>query len=157
LDAAITKLFKLDPAYAPIITANIDFVRKLNIAETAARLSGKSISIDAGKTFDTIRGLNNPPRQVVAHSPFDEAEDGDGVQFKRTIAKGELKTEDPLWTERQFEEHFNTLQRLEGELQQLVTELEPERIKWPEAAYLSPAFFWEHTPLPLRESVKGSR
>jgi hypothetical protein len=171
LDEAITKLFKLDPAYAPIITSNIDFVRKVNIVEAAVALqanSGKPISVDVEKIFGTIRGMNNPPRQVVAHSPFEETKAG--VQFKRTVAKGgELKAEDPLWTETKFEEHFKTLQRLEGELTQIIGELEPDRIKWPNAAslaplpaaYLAPAFFMylgdatdrSGTPLALREAA----
>jgi hypothetical protein len=66
LDAAITKLFKLDPVYAPIITANIDFVRKLNIAETAARQDGVVALRDKGLAIGTQRALG---RSYAGRSP----------------------------------------------------------------------------------------
>ena len=37
-----------------------------------------------------------------------------------------------------FEERFKTMHRLEGELEQIIGELELERIKWPKAASLAP-------------------
>jgi hypothetical protein len=88
----------------------------------------------------------NIDRQVVAHSPFEEAEGG--VRFTRTVAKGELKIEPLVWPEKEFGQRLEKLQRLEAELKQIVGELKPKRIKWPEAAYaaplpahLAPAFF----------------
>jgi len=141
LDLAITKLFKLDPEYAPIVTANIDFSRKVNIVQTAVGLqvqkSGKSFSIDVDKTFGAIKGMNDPPRQTVAHSLFDAGEP-DGVQFKRTVARGKLDVKDPFWRQTEFEKHFSILRRLQTELQTIIVELEPERIEWPPSANVAP-------------------
>lgn len=164
LDAAITKLFKLDPEYAPIVTANFDFYKKLQVMRCAVDLqtkAGKQIR-KAKRTFSGI-GEMNDDRQVVVHSAFGPAEP-DGVQFRRRVAKGKLKSEALLWSEKELEQRFKKLQRLETSLKQIIVELEPEQIKWPPTAnvaplpaHLSPAFFWEHTPLPLREIGKGSR
>jgi 3-methyladenine DNA glycosylase/8-oxoguanine DNA glycosylase len=164
LDAAITKLFKLDPAYAPIVTANLDFYKKLQVVQCAVDLqtkAGMQIT-NAKRTLNRVAEVNND-RQVVAHSPFD-AGDPDGVQFKRTVAKGQLKIEACHWTEKEFEQRFKKLKRLEANLEQIIKKLEPKKIKWPPAAntaplpaYLSPAFFGENTPLALGESAKRSR
>jgi hypothetical protein len=37
LDAAITKIFKIDPNIAPIVTTNIDFARKVSIVQSAVQ------------------------------------------------------------------------------------------------------------------------
>jgi hypothetical protein len=123
--------------------------------------AGKQIR-KAKRTFSGI-GEMNDDRQVVVHSAFGPAEP-DGVQFRRRVAKGKLKSEALLWSEKELEQRFKKLQRLETSLKQIIVELEPEQIKWPPTAnvaplpaHLSPAFFWEHTPLPLREIGKGSR
>ena len=44
LDAAITTICKLDPRYAPIITGNIDFARKVTIVQRAVGLHNESRS-----------------------------------------------------------------------------------------------------------------
>jgi hypothetical protein len=134
LDDAITKLFKLDPTYAPIVTANIDFFKKRNIVQCAVDLhtkSGKRISVDAKEVFDEVERMN-ARRRVVAHSAF-EAEAG-GVRFARAVADKELKRLDPLWEKEKFQGYFGTLEQLEKKLQQIIRELEPEMIEWPRAA-----------------------
>jgi hypothetical protein len=172
LDEAITKLFNLDPAYAPIVTANFDFYKKLNVVRCAAALQAKAGMqiINVKRTLGGIEQMNND-RQVLAHSSFQEAE-GE-VRFKRTTAKGKLKAEEALWTVTDFAGRFRKLQRLEAELKQIVGGLEPKRIKWPKAAslaplpaaYLAPAFFMylgdatnrSGTPLALREAARRER
>ena len=138
LDAAITKLFRLDPQYAPIVTANFDFYKKLQVVRCAVDLQtkpGKQIR-NAKTTLGGIDAINND-RQVVAHSPFEDAE-GNGVRFNRTVAKGELKIEALVWREKDFEARFTKLQRLEAKLKQIVGELEPKKIKWPPSANVAP-------------------
>ena len=137
LDDAITKLFKLDANTAPIVTANIDFFKKLNIVQTAVNHQqrakpGGLLSVDTDETFKGIASVNNY-RQVVAHSAFEPAPTG-GVKFKRTIAKGTLQHEDPHWTETDFETRFSSLQRLETDLRGIVGEIEPDRVDWPIAS-----------------------
>jgi hypothetical protein len=140
LDAAIANLFNLDPKYAPIVTVNIDLNRKVNIVHCAVDLqvdSGKSFSIDVKDLFKRMRGVNNPLRLTVAHSSF-EAGEPDGVQFRRSVATSKLDVEDPLWTEADFKAYFETLRRLEGDLRQVISELESEKIEWPPSANVAP-------------------
>jgi hypothetical protein len=153
LDEAITKLFNLDPTSSPIITSNIDFLKKAHIVHTAVDLqakSGQPVSVDVEKTFGAVKGINNPSRVMLAHVPFEPAEDG--VRFKLVTAKGKLKAEEPVWTAKEFEKQFQIMQELETTLEQIVHELQPNRIKWPEPAqlpaYLQTSFFMG-TPLGL--------
>ena len=73
LDEAITKLFKLNPETAPIVTANIDFNKKRYIVHSAVNYqkskSGKPVE-NVDKTFGKIASENDE-RQVVAHSAFE--------------------------------------------------------------------------------------
>jgi hypothetical protein len=144
LNNAVIKLFKLDPESGPIITANIDFIKKLYIVRAAVNYQQETgepkgrLTVDTAKTFKDITVMNDK-RQVVAHCAF-EPECSGGVQFKRTIAKKELKRDDPHWTKEEFEDRFKTLQRLEGELKQIINELKPDRIQWPSAAFAAYLF-----------------
>jgi hypothetical protein len=130
LDEAITKLFKLDPQIAPIVTVNIDFFRKLNIVRCAVQYQNdntprkKKISTtEFGKL-----GKENEARQVIAHSGF-EPDGAEAVQFKRSVARQKLKPA-PRWTKHEFEQHFKALQKLETDLRKMVSELDPDRIEW---------------------------
>jgi hypothetical protein len=147
LDEAITKLFKLDPETAPIVTANLDFHRKLYIVRSAVNYQNPKSTTpikNVDETFSQIDTQNNG-RQVVAHCSF-EADPSDGVKFKRVVAKKEMKSDDPHWTEKDFEGRFATLQRLEGELAEIVRKIEPDRIVWPTAS----AYGWgTHLPAVL--------
>ena len=58
----------------------------------------------------------------------------------RTIAKKKLTRDDPHWTKEEFENRFTMLQRLEGELKQIIDELEPDIIQWPSTAFAAYLF-----------------
>src|SRR6202011_1145260 len=94
IDAAIAKLFDLKDDPADIITANIAFDRKINLIQSMVDLQSKERlpewRTDATATINAVKGLNNPHRQIVAHSQFEPAAD-ESVRFKRTIAKDTLK------------------------------------------------------------------
>lgn len=137
LDDAITALFKLEPNAARIIAANTDFNRKRYIVQSAVDqlLKNQKFPLDAkdvDKTFGRINAVNDA-RIVVAHSAFDP-DPKDGVKFRRTVAKAELKDEDPHWTEQKFEQHFETLEKLESELREIISKLKPEQVIWPSVA-----------------------
>src|SRR5439155_2630296 len=106
---AITKLFKLDPATAPIVTANMDFSRKLNLVEFAVKSEikrkPKLIVIDEDM-FSKIRAQNQL-RLVVAHQAFDPGEAG-GVDFKQS-AKTRV-TAGEHWPEQKFKDSFQNLE-----------------------------------------------
>ena len=63
LDTAIAKLFKLDPLYAPMVTANMGFMNKVYALRSALTLG-----IDADATIKDIITINDRARVVIAHS-----------------------------------------------------------------------------------------
>jgi hypothetical protein len=130
IDAAIAKLFELTDEAADILTANIDFNRKLNLIETIVdqQASGKPKKwrSDATLLLNTIKQINNPPRQIIAHSSFEPAENG-SVRFKRTEAKGKLKRDELVWTKEKFEQYFRDMDRHATKLDHLVADLNPIR------------------------------
>jgi hypothetical protein len=90
LNSSIIRLFKLEGEIADIITANIDFARKLNIVQSALNEQNASrererVRKEIKKTFADISTVNMD-RQIVAHSAFEPHKTG-GVQFKRTVAR----------------------------------------------------------------------
>ena len=74
-------------------------------------------------------GINNPVRQTVIHSSFEPASSG-GVQFKRTTAKGHIDVLDPLWTDKDFSEHYETMKELEAALEKLIQLVKPIPFDW---------------------------
>jgi hypothetical protein len=130
VDAAIAKLFELTDEATDILTANIDFNRKLNLIETIvdqqASEKPEKWRSDATGLLNAIRQVNSPPRQIVAHSSFEPAENG-SVRFKRTVAKGKLKRDEPVWTKETFEKYFDDMDRHAAKLDQLVADLKPIR------------------------------
>jgi hypothetical protein len=129
LDDAIIKLFELKTNPGAILTANIDFSRKVSLVQSIAVLQGEGRpeewAKDVNRLFKEIRGINDPHRQTLAHSHFEATVDG-GVQFKRARARESLKREDPLWPPQKFKEHSQKLQSLTAELYHLVLQLRPD-------------------------------
>jgi hypothetical protein len=130
INAAIAKLFELTDEAADILTANIDFNRKLYLIETMVgeQSAEKPNKWRSGATdlLNAIRAINSPPGQIVAHSSFEPAENG-SVRFKRTEAKGKLKRGEPVWTKEQFEKYFGDMDGHAVKLDQLVADLKPVR------------------------------
>ena len=137
LDDAITALFKLEPNAARIIAANTDFNRKRYIVQSAVDqlLKNQKFPLDAKDVTTTFNRIadENTERTVIAHSAIDP-DPKDGVNFKRAVAKKELKVEDPYWPEKRFEQHFETLEKLESELREIISKLKPEQVIWPSVA-----------------------
>jgi hypothetical protein len=65
-------------------------------------------------------------RGSVAHSSFEAAENN-SVRFKRTLAKGKLQRDEPLWTKTTFEKHFADMDKYAGQLDRLIEDLKPFR------------------------------
>src|SRR5262249_18265323 len=127
LDAAITKLFKLDPNVAPIVTSNIDFARKVQIVRSAVQYQNENApnKISAVVEFSEVYEMNTD-RQIVAHNSF-EPDGAEAVQFKRSIAHKKLQQIDPRWSKDQFEQRYNKLQELEANLTKMIGELDADR------------------------------
>jgi hypothetical protein len=130
INNAIAKLLQLDSNSSEIVTANVEISRRLNIVQTAitsqnARPNEDWLRKEIDETFSTMRRLNDE-RNVIAHSSF-EPHPTDGVQFKRAIAKGELKRADPHWSEEKFESLFSEMERLSNNLGKVLRHIKPYR------------------------------
>jgi len=130
LDTAIAKLFKLDPLYAPIVTANMSFMNKVY----ALRSALTQLGIDADATIKDIITINDQQRVVIAHGAFEPEQNG--VTFTRVTAKKELKAEPCNLKEAEFQAFFQKLEQLEGDLKKIIPELEPEKVVWPPGGYV---------------------
>lgn len=128
LNAAIAKLFRLDEVSADILTANIDFVRKVNIVRSAvvaqnASPAEKWLTKEIDEAFSGVLGINTD-RQIVAHSSF-EAHNTGGVVFDRLVARDKLVRNQIVWTEQQFAQRFERMRTLERELESVLRHIEP--------------------------------
>jgi len=128
LNASIAKLFKLDGVSADILTANIDFSRKVSIVHSAVTAQNASpgegwLTKEIKESFNEVMAINDS-RLIVAHSPFEPRRDG-GVAFYRIVARGQLKRHEIVWTVEQFEQLYERMQRLERELGNVLRHIEP--------------------------------
>jgi hypothetical protein len=130
IDAAVAKLFELTDDAADTLTANIDFNRKINLIETMVNLQAPDKAPEwqknATNLLKAIKGKNDPYRQIVAHSSFEPAENN-SVRFKRTVAKGKLQRNEPVWTKTMFDNHFADMDKYALQLDDLIADLQPFR------------------------------
>jgi hypothetical protein len=100
---------------ANVIPNEIDFAKKTNLFLIAAIETAPAAEKgDVEKLCNKIMAQNND-RQVMAHNSFEPAAN-DGVQFKRTTAKGKIRKDDPLWSKQKFEQSYKALQDIRQEL-----------------------------------------
>jgi hypothetical protein len=129
IDAALAKLLELKEGPAEIVTANIEFNRKLNILQSVveAQSAGNAATWkpEADTLISNIRSINSPPRQIVAHSPFEPGPEENSVRFKRVVARDKLRHEEPVWTEQTFKDHFTQMQKCTLQLKRLADDLKP--------------------------------
>lgn len=132
LDLAIATLFDLDADSAVILTANIDFSRKLSVVASAVRAQNASpdqqwLIKEIDNTFSAIFQINDL-RTMIAHSAFSAHAEG-GVQFTRNVARKELNRHTHVWTEGGFASEFEKMKRLERELGKVLRHIRPYKPK----------------------------
>jgi hypothetical protein len=128
LNSAIMTLFKLDADSSDIVTANIDFFRKLSIIGSAVRAQNASrdqewLRNEIDETFSAIAKINDL-RIIIAHSAF-SAHPVDGVQFTRIVARDKLNRHAPIWTENNFAREFEKMKHLELALGNVLRHIQP--------------------------------
>ena len=123
LNDGISKVLDLNDGAADIVTANLDFVKKLNIVRSVIKLQFDDRDGSAEELLRKILGINEPDRQTVIHSTFEPAEDG--VRFRRIVAKAALKRAEVTWDKKQFEQRFLAMQAAVSDLRLLVERLQP--------------------------------
>ena len=120
IDRAVIKLLALDEKAGPIVTANVDFAKKVNFVKTSAyqqAVNNKDRDF-VEKTCNDVFAINGV-RQFVIHSSFEPHKDG--VQFRRMVSKkGFVRVDQPVWNDSKFSEHYSTMKNLEGELGKLI-------------------------------------
>ena len=126
MNDAITKLFSLKSETADIITANMDFSRKVNVIKSAL-VDQTDLTVPLNKktfdgTFSQIREVNDA-RLIVAHSTFEP--NGDGVRFKRIVARDGLKRQNPEWNALKFDNYRLQMVSLEHNLLAYIETLQP--------------------------------
>jgi hypothetical protein len=126
IDQGVIKLLDLDDKAGPIVTASVDFAKKLNLLWAVANQQATN---DKGRrfverTFKAVFAVNTD-RQLVIHSSFEPAPSGD-VQFKRTVAKdGRLRVDDQVWGEKKFDNQYTKMEKLAGDLDKVVAMIKP--------------------------------
>ena len=88
INQAVIKLLDLDERNASVVVSLVSFANKVKLVKAAAYDQAQKDEEKqfADGTCGGIFGINDD-RNIVAHSSFEPAPDGDGVQFKRTTIK----------------------------------------------------------------------
>ncbi len=100
IDNAVGKLLGLEEGVVSIVAANVPAAKKVDLLFSAENFLGakpdKGRQTLISKTKNEIMKLNEK-RVIAAHSQFDSA-GGGGVQFRRVVAKKELKVTTEHWS-----------------------------------------------------------
>ncbi|MGA9601875.1 MAG: hypothetical protein WBS22_16765 [Methylocystis sp.] len=128
VDGGIGKLLGIGAGAVDIVTANMDFARKVSVLCSAesfkATIPDKSRKKKLQATFSAIMALNDK-RKIVAHCCFSTGEATGAVAFRRAVATKELKVETIEWTEAQFQEFFEEAKALTAKVHRLIEEMTP--------------------------------
>jgi hypothetical protein len=126
IDQAVIKLLDLDERTAQIVTGSVDFAKKVNFVRTSAYEQATTAENKrlADDTCNSVFGINTT-RQTVIHSSFEPTCDG-SVQFRRTVAKdGRVRTDNPVWDDKEFSKHTTKMSTLEANLDKLIEIIKP--------------------------------
>jgi len=107
LNRAVGKALKLDLLQTAIATANISFRDKIQILRTCISIAigfSAEQKQTASSRLTTLLNYYQRTRNLVAHTPFWPADDGNGVKFSVTRAKGKLEFPEEVWSFSKFAE-----------------------------------------------------
>jgi hypothetical protein len=125
INQGIAKLLNLNDIARDIVCANLDFVKKLNIIQTAIAYQFVDKDEAAVSALKQALGINDPHRQTVIHSTF-EPFGNDGVRFQRVIAKrGVIDRRPQEWDKARFENFCKQMETLAPEIERLIENLKP--------------------------------
>jgi hypothetical protein len=128
IDDGIGKLLGIETGAVDIVTANMDFGRKVSVLRSAewfkAKLADDSRTKKLKDTFNAIMALNDD-RKIVAHCTFSFGQEKGAVIFRRVVAKKELKVENIEWSNDKFRESFRKIEETRHGVRQLIDDLIP--------------------------------
>lgn len=127
MDEGIAKLLELPGGVVDIVTANMDFFRKLKVLFSAefakAAIPDETRKKMLQQTWDAISSLNDH-RIMMAHYPFSPAKPS-GVVFRKAVAVKQLKVENVEWSDDKFKEAIRRLTTTRETLHKLIDEMIP--------------------------------
>jgi hypothetical protein len=129
MNLVIGKLFNIDPAEQPIITANLKFIDKLYIIHTTLQWQGKvhneAWRRRAQKLIRRIGRLNKS-RNLMAHNLFVSLTNKT-VRFYKVEAKGSYDLTSAHWSIQDFERTYCLIDAAYDELKELTAQLQNRR------------------------------
>ena len=128
IDDGIGKLLGIGAGAVDIVTANMDFSRKVNVLRSAegfkAAIPDSAREKKLKETFKAILALNDD-RKIVAHCSFSYGKESGAVVFRRAVASKELKVENIEWDDKKFQESFTKADEVRASVHQLIEEMKP--------------------------------
>jgi hypothetical protein len=128
IDDGIGKLLGIGAGAVDIVTANMDFGRKVNVLRSAEDFKAAMPDTEREKklkdTFSDIMALNDE-RKIVAHCSFSYVKQPGTVVFRRAVAAKELRVENIEWDDKKFKESFKKAERVRASVHQLIEEMKP--------------------------------
>lgn len=129
LNRTLSRTLGLDTLQGIVVTRNIQMRDKINIVKSLIHLVVINDATRSRylKLLERIGGLSGD-RNTVAHDMFDHDEDGDGVRFYVTKAKGKLQFPNVRWSIDVFTEKCFELYDIHKHLRQLDNVLDSDKI-----------------------------
>lgn len=111
---AMEKAFGLDSIQSAIIASNTQLRDKIHILKTAVNLALPSKDTRTHLFIKTLTAISESSykRNMLAHDGFYASDDGDGVKFYVTQAKGKFAVPDIIWSRKQFADEYD---RIDGD------------------------------------------
>jgi hypothetical protein len=127
MDEGIGKLLGIGEGVIDIVTANMDFSRKMKVLFSAefakAKMPHKSRKKLLEDTWSDILALNND-RKIVAHCPFSPGKKS-GVVFRTAVAAKKLKVENTEWSDDKFKASYAKADETRARLHELIESMDP--------------------------------
>lgn len=131
MDEGIGKLLTLEVGVIDIVTANMDFSRKLKVLFSAEFAKAELPDAPRKKmledTWSAITSLNDD-RIMVAHYPFSPGKQS-GVVFRKAVATKKLTVENIEWSDAKFKTKFAKATEARETLHQIIEEMVPYKPK----------------------------
>jgi hypothetical protein len=128
IDDGIGKLLGIGAGAVDIVTANMDFGRKVYVLRSAegfkAAMPDSAREKKLKDTFKAIFALNDD-RKIVAHCSFSYGQESGTVVFRRAVASKELKVENIEWDDKKFQESFTKADEVRASVHQIIEEMTP--------------------------------
>jgi len=124
LNTCIAKVLRLDTLQGLIVCKNVQLRDKIHILKTASALEifNRAELQPFTAALNHIANISSD-RNMIAHDMFNAAEDGDGVVFSVTKAKGTLALVDTRWKVSDFTDRYEDIVRTTSTVMRLADKI----------------------------------